>query len=159
MAITWQHLSKKCLCYRICSVLSDDPGFHVTIWSSHSDNSSNVDEFTLFFSLCNTVIDTEQFVLFLSYQGTCTLTQAAVCSFRPELLFGQLQQVLQCNALTWQHLHTHTKCTRRLKCCAEELCLLPHHTHLHCKLAFGWQAVMPAQPPYPSSDATHYCYT
>lgn len=51
MAITWQHFSKKCLCYRMYSVLTDEPGFHVTIWSSHSDNSSNEDEFTFFSSV------------------------------------------------------------------------------------------------------------
>ena len=39
----------------------------------------------------------------------------------------------------------------KLKCCAEELCFLPHHVPLHCKLAFGWQAVMPAwRPPNPA---------
>lgn len=39
------------------------------------------------------------------------------------------------------NLHTHTKCMTKLKCCAEEPCFLPHHTPLHCKLAFGWQCL------------------
>lgn len=43
------------------------------------------------FFLYNTVTHTEQFFLFPSYPWSCTLTQPAVCSFRPELLFGQLQ--------------------------------------------------------------------
>lgn len=52
------------------------------------------------FFLCNTVIHTEQFFLFPSYPGTCTLTQPAVCSFRPELLFGQLQHK-SLSAMLW----------------------------------------------------------
>lgn len=40
LAVTWQHLSKEHLCYRMCSVSHSHPGFHVYDFS-HPDTSSN----------------------------------------------------------------------------------------------------------------------
>lgn len=44
MAITWQHLSKRHLCYSVCGVLSGNPRFEVTVWS-YSDTCTDRDRF------------------------------------------------------------------------------------------------------------------
>jgi len=100
MAITWQHLPKKPLCYRICGVLNGDPGVRATIGSTHSDTSSNEDE--------QRYIHTSFFLIMLSHnpqQSSFSLLlvpmklyphQPGACSFRPELLFGQLKADPSC---------------------------------------------------------------
>lgn len=135
MAITWQHLSKKCLCYRMCSVLSDDPGFCITIWSSHSDNSSNEDEFTLFFSVTLSYIPQQNNFSFFPH------THGPVPS--PSQLFAALDQNLclgSSNPSPW------------VQC--PDLAAFAYTHKMHEKVeVLCWRAVFPS-PPYPPSLQT-----